>query len=159
MIISEKRGTTITHVQHVAVVYLVQSVTCFLTYHAEHGNQSCASRYIGNNATRSLLDDAMLCTAHAAKWERAVQETRQLNSSQLDDSNVMSNKMDIATPTALHTGAQLRQQLQSAADDETIKSSYWPLKGALYDPNKLTPAPELPLDLPLSSPLLLLASP
>lgn len=29
--------------------------------------------------------------------------------------------MDIATPTALHTGAQLGQQLQSAADDKTPK--------------------------------------
>ncbi len=67
--------------------------------------------------------------------------------------------MDIATPTALHTGAQLRQQLQSAAADETIQSFYWRLKGALYDPNKLTPAPELPWDFPLLSPLLLLASP
>jgi hypothetical protein len=67
--------------------------------------------------------------------------------------------MDIATPTALHAGAQLRQQLQLASDDKTIQRSYWRLKGALYDPNKLTPAPELPLDLPLSSPFLLLASP
>ncbi len=32
--------------------------------------------------------------------------------------------MDIATPTALHTGAQLGQQLQSAADDKTTQSAY-----------------------------------
>ena len=56
-------------------------------------------------------------------------------------------------------GAQPGQQPQRAADDKTIQSLYWRLKGALYDPNKLTPAPELPWDLPLLSPLLLLASP
>lgn len=51
---------TITHIQHVAVMFGSVCDTCphhVLCMHAEQGKQAYASQYIENNTTRSSLDD------------------------------------------------------------------------------------------------------